>query len=185
MSVQQRKRNLANRHALQLAVNSNHNQEAAEMSGGAVIDTLKSMYGLGKKSVYGLGYAHGKELAMLRKQMHGKGVSGGSFWDDFKRGLSDGAKAVLPIVKQGLSTAPALLAMVPDPRAKAAAVALQSVNGVIGNGKRGKGKKEKKPLSPTDKRARRGQLIKKIMGDHPDMTLADVSKYIKDNNIQY
>ena len=177
MSVQQRKRNLANRHALQLAVNSNHNQEAAELSGGAVIDTLKSMYGLG--------YKHGKELAMLRKQMHGKGVSGGSFWDDFKRGLSDGAKAVLPIVKQGLSTAPALLAMVPDPRAKAAAVALQSVNGVIGNGKRGKGKKEKKPLSPTDKRARRGQLIKKIMGDHPDMTLADVSKYIKDNNIQY
>lgn len=177
MSVQQRKRNLANRHALQLAVNSNHNQEAAEMSGGAVIDTLKSMYGLG--------YKHGKELALLRKQMHGKGVSGGSFWDDFKRGLSDGAKAVLPIVKQGLSTAPALLAMVPDPRAKAAAVALQTVNGAIGNGKRGKGKKEKKTLSPTDKRARRGQLIRKIMGDHPDMTLADVSKYIKDNNIQY
>lgn len=176
MSVQQRKRNLANRHALQLAVNSNHNKESSEMSGGAVIDTLKSMYGLG--------YKHGKELALLRKQMHGKGVSGGSFWDDFKRGLSDGAKAVLPIVKQGLSTAPALLAMVPDPRAKAAAVALQTVNGVIGNGKRGKGK-EKKPLSPTDKRARRGQLIKKIMGDHPDMTLADVSKYIKDNNIQY
>ena len=65
------------------------------------------------------------------------------------------------------------------------AITNAAANAVIGGG--GVGvytKKTRKPAAPNDKRRRRGALISQLMKEG-GMTLAEASRYIKENNIEY
>lgn len=102
------------------------------------------------------------------------------------KGLAKTAiKQAVPVVTTAISARTGLPPTISNAITKAAANAAtnQIGSGLVGVYNKG-GKRTRKKAGPNDKRSRRGALVSQLMREN-GMTLAQASRYIRDNNIQY
>ena len=102
------------------------------------------------------------------------------------KGLAKQAvNAAVPAISTGLTARTGLDPSLTRALTKAAATGINNqIGSGISIGVYNKGKRTRRKASPGDKRARRGKLVSHLMKSE-GMTLAQASRYIKDNGIEY